>query len=155
VVSTWEEYFTVISKDLLEKGARWLGDYDFGYEWVFYSGTLAAKQQKLKGALKLSPVGVSVYAWVQDENGLYIKPEDTNDNHWCVIYNYVEGKYWEVFDTYDASYKRLEWDYNSKYAMRYNLEKKKEELSPTTFYRKLWNFIKAFFLWIPLKTGII
>ena len=101
--------------------------------------TLKEKQERLKKALQYSPLGVSVYAWVFDEeSGLYVKENGQQDNHWCTLYGYKKGEYWKIFDTYDLTRKRLVWDYPFGCAKRYWLKKKVEQ----SWFEKIINFFK-------------
>ena len=43
----------------------------------------------LKEALKLSPLGLSVYAWFTGPDGYMHRPQGANDNHWVMCYAYV------------------------------------------------------------------
>ena len=129
-IKSWSEYHspTPMLSGFLEKGAKWLENYDFGYDWVFTGGSIENKRESLIRALQSSPVGVSVYAWVQNGE-YYIKPEGVRDTHWTVCYGYVEGAYWKIFDTYDNTHKKLVWDYNFGFAQRYTLDKKESVAS--------------------------
>lgn len=123
-INTWQKYYSPVplSTDLVSMGQRWLTQWDFKHEWVFQGGTLAQKQASIKEALKLSPLGVSVRAWVMDGD-LYVKPAGSQDNHWCLLYDFVEGEYWMIFDHYDNTHKTLAWDYDFGSAKRYHIEK--------------------------------
>ena len=56
-----------------EAGRKWLEQYDFKHEWV-YSGYIPEDEKKnnRKVALKMSPLGISVYAWGQDSSGIFV-----------------------------------------------------------------------------------
>ena len=138
-IDNWDEYQTgVLSKHLVE-GRKWLQNYVYKHDWVFTGGSVKTKQNKLKQALKSSPCGVSVNAWKM-KNGYYYKDKGDRDNHWCTCYGYKEGKYWKIFDHYDNTKKKLDWDYNFGYAKRYVLEK---NLNPEQSYDFLTNIINA------------
>ena len=77
-------------------------------------------------ALRFSPIGVSVFAWVKDTDGLYYKPKGQRDNHFVTLYGYKEGEYWKIFDHYDDTIKRLKWDYDFGFAKRYYIKKRPE-----------------------------
>lgn len=127
-------------KTLRQLGLEWLSYFDMKHEWVFMPNTsLSQKQKLLIECLTLSPLGVSVRAWQQRENGLYYKEIGEQDTHWCVCIGYEIGKYWIIFDSYPQSegdyIKHLEWDYDFGFAKRYYLSsqlvpivKKKENL---------------------------
>lgn len=78
----------------------------------------------LKDALRYSPIGISVYAWVQNADSTYIKPQGAQDNHWCVLYGYEDGKSWHVFDSYDNTHKKLAWDFGFEMAKRYSIKRR-------------------------------
>lgn len=139
-IETWEEYYSPLpmTSDFLAIGKHWLGKYIVGHDWVFRStDSLVTKQISLKEALKFSPIGISVYAWSQHADGLYYKAGI--DNHWVCLFDYVEGQYWLIFDTYDASIKKLDWYFNFGQAKRYSL--KLNTGSETTGF---WGAVKDF-----------
>ncbi len=119
----------------LDEGKKWLAKYMYQYDyvktsygvwlWRFVKKVVtgnklsATQQQMLMDALKYSPIGGAVYAWVFDSNGLAYKPTWASANHWVEIYGYVEGQYWKVYDNYNNCYVRLRWDYNFSFLMRY------------------------------------
>lgn len=123
-IKSFEDYHSPkpMLSSFLEKGAEWLKRHEFKHDWVFTGGSLNQKQKLLKEALKSSPVGVSVYAWVK-EGDLYIKPDGVNDTHWCTLYGYVDNAYWKIFDHYDDTHKKLLWDYDFGFAKRFQLNK--------------------------------
>ncbi len=106
-------------------GWEWLKTHDFKHEWVFTTQMTAKERiEQLKEALKYSPIGVSVRAWVQDDDGLYIKNEGEGDTHWTVLYGYEEGKYWKVFDSYSdhgTVKKKLAWNYAYTFTKKYHV----------------------------------
>lgn len=110
-----QERYLKIGKDFLRR-------YVFKHEWVFRDGSLSDKQDRLKEALRLSPVGASVVAWIRDGD-YYVKPLNARDNHWITIYGYEENRFWKVFDHYDDTTKELVWDYDFGYAKRFHVEK--------------------------------
>ena len=106
--------------------------------------SLKEKQEKLKMALKRSPVGVAVYAWKLGENGLYIKPEGVQDTHWTLLVNFKEGEYWEIFDSYSPFRKKLAWDYNFGYAKVYYLKKKLLMSRQSESFKRFFPFLRLF-----------
>lgn len=116
-----------MTSDYLNLGKKWLSQWVLKHEYCFTSGTLKEKQDKLKEGLKTSPLGVSVFAWVENDKELFYKPQGFPDNHWVMLFGYVENKYWLIYDSYDTLMKRLDWDYDFEIAKRYHLEKR-----PTT-----------------------
>jgi len=138
-IRSFEEYMTPnpMSKYYLDLGKKWLEEYEFKHEYVFNSfDSLKAKQEKMIKALKSSPLGVSVSAWQKNDEGLYYK--FGMDNHWTLlIVNYVEGKYWEVFDSYDGFIKKLVWDYDFGICKRYHIEKRPTQEEKNMYYSML------------------
>ena len=92
------------------------------------------KKEFLKNALKLGTVCVSVVAWYQDENGIYIKPKGVQDTHWVWLEEYDDDDYPLVFDSYadgegDPYEKKLDKLYDFGIAIVYYLEPAKPKLS--------------------------
>lgn len=143
---TIEEYYSPdpIPYSLKEQGRAWVRSYEMKHEWVLTPND-SDKPERIKRALAFSPVGVSVYAW-RNKDGLYYKPSGARDNHWCLIYGYKEGEYWKVFDSYDATHKRLTWNYDFDYAKRIRIAKRK--LTP---WQEFWKNIA---LWITRLLGM-
>ncbi|MGV8131590.1 MAG: hypothetical protein ACP5N7_05830 [Candidatus Pacearchaeota archaeon] len=126
-ISTWEEFnsFKGANKEeCIKKGQEWLTKWKPEYDIVFTRNErVEDKYKKLREALKYSPVPMSVLGWYQDENGLYVKPEGTNDNHMVVcIYLGDDNCPW-IMDTYEPFIKRLAPFYPSDFAMRYTITK--------------------------------
>lgn len=127
-IDTWEKFNSYFGGDeslCLKAGIQWKKKWDFNYEWV-WTGDLSVenKHARLKEALKYSPVGVSVNAWYED-NGVYVKPNGSQDNHWTVLVAFEDG-YPIVWDTYAPYIKKLSKDYDFEWAMRYAVKKKPE-----------------------------
>lgn len=123
-INTLEKYYSPrpLTLDLLAECQRFLDTYDFGYEWVFRG---EADHEKLKQALKFSPLGVSVVAWRQEDDGLYFKDKGEQDTHWVTLIQFDEIKNaWLIFDSYPPYLKYLRTDYDFGYALRYWLAKK-------------------------------
>lgn len=118
-INTWEKYFAHISSGLKRKGKKWLKDWEFGHEWIITRDTnVADKIPILENALKISPVGVSVFGWA-DIDGIYVK--EGNDTHWCVLL-YGDKDYWYVLDSYAPFMKRLEKSYDFGFAKQYTVD---------------------------------
>jgi len=112
-VVSWETFYTPnpMRSKFTRLGIGWLNEWSFEHEWV--------DKDYMKYALKFSPLGVSVFAWSQNVEGLYTK--EGMDNHWCMCYGYKEGEFWKVFDHYDQTHKLLAWDYDFKFIKRYGI----------------------------------
>ena len=92
-INTWEGYYNPnpMTSFLQKEGQKFLEQFEFKHEWV------TSNENELKKALKLSPLGVSVHAWIKEGN-YYVKPQGYYPNHWCMLYGYEEGKFWKIFD---------------------------------------------------------
>jgi len=143
-IDEWDKYYSPdpMTQNYIDEGQKWLKQYEVGHEWVYPVGQFSP--EKLMEALKYSPIGVSVYAWVE-HNGLFIKPEGSQDNHWCMLYGYEKEKCWKIFDHYDDTTKELEWDYPFGFAKRYYIKKKEEEPKKESWWQRLLSFIKSLF----------
>lgn len=119
-IKTWHEYNSGVTLLHRLKGLRWLFDYEVGHEWVLTGDGDTATL--LKGALRMSPVGIAVNAWTPHRD-MYIRAGA--DNHWCVLVGYKEKEYWTVYDSYDGGLKKLAWDYGFYRAKRYTLNKRR------------------------------
>ncbi len=141
-IKSWEEYYfpNPMKEYYLNIGKAWLRNYEFGHEWVF-KGEDSSKPEKIKEALKYSPVAVSLHLRDIRNDGLYYKSE-YKDDHWVVIYGYKEGEYWEIFDSYDNFRKKIDWNYSFEFAKRYHLKK---IIKVESSWEKLWKNIKNFF----------
>ncbi len=138
-IKRWDEYYypNPMTKDYIKEGKKWLQKYSIGHEWVFKSKD-SNKQEKIKEALKYSPVAISLHLQIL-KNGLYYKGE-RKDNHWVILYGYKDNKYWEIFDSYDNILKRVDWNYDFGFAKRYHLEKRKK-----SFWQSVRDYIKLLF----------
>lgn len=94
-----------------------IDQYDFSYEFL-----TSLTPDALKAALEYSPLGVGVYAWQVDPvSGLYVNPNGLPAEHFVCLYDYLEGEYWLIFDSYDQNVKRLVWNFPFALAMRFSL----------------------------------
>lgn len=136
------------------KKPRPIGDYlkegmKFGYiikhEWLFTNNPNKDNRLNLlRTGLKKCPIAVSVTAWQEDSQGLYIDNGQPNC-HWCVCVA-LEGDSLIVFDSYDQSIKKLHPDHHIEVAkMIYLTEKKTEQL----------NLIQTIILFIKQTIGLI
>lgn len=123
-ITTLTNYYSPkpLTLDLSRVGEGFLKVYTIGHDWVFANIILSEKQRQMKEALKYSPIGVSVYAWRMNTQGLYFKLPTDIDCHWTMCYGYEEGEYWKIFDDYDQTHKKLTWDYDFSMAKRYSIE---------------------------------
>lgn len=120
-VTSWAKFNSPnpMTPALLAEGKKWGAKWSIGHDWIWDFSA-----QNIMNALMYSPLGVAVYAWPAESNGVYSKPAWATDNHWVELYGYEKGKYWKIFDHYDLTYKRLAWNYAFKFMKRFTLELK-------------------------------
>lgn len=108
-----------MSRDLLKKGLEFPYELKHEYLWRIAPTKIASRKEKMQEALKYSPLGISVTAWIE-EDGVYIDDGEPN-THWCVCYGWNE-RGWKVFDSYDQSTKIVSFRHKIEVAKRYHLE---------------------------------
>ena len=115
---TYEEFLqpNPMLTEFLKKGLEWHSKYKFNHEWI-----KNPNPDKIKEALKFSPVCVSVTAWVS-ENGVYVDKGQRN-THWCLAFKVEDNKV-HVFDSYDNAIKVLHPDHHTKFAKRIRIVKR-------------------------------
>ena len=114
-IQTVEEYYKPrpMTTELLKKGQEWYNVHDFSHDWVFNGGSQAEKKEKLRQALQVGTVGISVYAWQYDgDKNYYVKPTGAQDNHWVQLVRINEANEFVIFDSYDGFVKKLSPDYD-------------------------------------------
>lgn len=127
-----------VQESLIKEGKKWLEQYAFKHAWLFFpTADLEYKKQQIIDNLPHSPLGVSVVAW-KERDGKYWKNIGEQDTHWCELFGYVKGEYWLIFDSYDHSIKKLEWNYDFGFCKRIYIERKE----PKEY--QSW-FVKNFF----------
>ena len=135
-ITSWSEYYKVIPNSVFREAEKWLQQFSFGFEWVYsWAGlSMGQKQQKLMEALQYSPIQIPVYAWTRQKGGIYLD-ERKQPNHGTVLYGYVAGKYWRIYDSYNNVFKKLEWNYNFRFAMRFSLLKINDNTMKIKLYK--------------------
>src|SRR5690606_31558635 len=119
-VSTVDEYYKkeLVTDEIKSEAKKWLSFVEFGHEWVFTPEHDPKEQRdRIKEALTYSPLGVSVYAWVQNGD-VYVKPHGTRDNHWCTLVNVENDGRYKIFDSYDNTTKYLSPDFTFDWCKR-------------------------------------
>lgn len=112
--------------DLLAKGQTF--PYTLQHEWVWTSAqTREQRMEKIKECLRYSPLGVSVTAWVYDDETETFIDNGIPNTHWCVLYGWND-KGWKIFDSYNQSKKILSYDHNIQMCKRYLLTSKKKQI---------------------------
>lgn len=124
VVSPYSAYCAPrpLPKELLDKGKTFLTKYNIRQEylWNDFRDYCPVKDKIITECLQYGPIGVSLFAWAKDENGLYYRPFGQPDTHWCILYKETDTHYC-VFDTYDQSHKKVRKDMNFAIAIRYDI----------------------------------
>lgn len=123
-----------------QKGLEWTETWDFGHEYV------PVNTKALMEGLKLSPLGISVFAWQKNGDKFYKRPEQ-QDNHWTMLVGYKEGEYWIVDDSYlqdGTPIKHLEWDYPFGYAKRFHLSLRPEIKKKLNLMERLLKILSAY-----------
>ena len=128
-IDIWDEYYAPVpmTANLLVQGQLWLNKYYLKHDWV------SVNPKTFKKALEYSPLGVSVNLATQ-KDGIFYK--ELEDNHWVMLYNYKDGEYWEIFDHYDNTFKKIVWDYQFSLAKRFWISKAEP--------KKDWWFVDIF-----------
>ncbi len=106
-ITTFEKFYAPIQERIYALALVFKAEFAFGYEYV------NPTPDALMEALKYSPLQFTVYAWVQDADGLYYRPTGLQDGHATVCYGYKKNYYWLIYDSYDSSgvvLKKLRWD---------------------------------------------
>jgi len=147
-IRTWWQFSSPrpMTVSLLAKGQEWLKTHSYSHDWVSNPVSFLNRWNKnyrssvidgMKEALKYSPLGVSVNAWKKRKNivngqemELYYKNVGDVDNHWLECFGGVEPLYWNVYDHYDQTFKKLEWNYPFGYIKRYTVADLEVNLTP-------------------------
>jgi len=142
MAKTIDEFYTPspLPIELEINAKKFIDVYDFTHAYIFNNNkTLKEKQVLLIDALRRSPVGISVTAWIFGEQ-YYFKPEGSEDNHWVSLVGYEDGVKWIIFDSVDQDIKELEWNYDFSVAKVYYIKPKLAKNSGGIFERLL-NFL--------------
>lgn len=126
-IQNLEEYFSFKGANMeacYAEGKRWLQKYDFKHEWVFdRKQPLNEKINNMKIALKYSPLAIAVYAWFQNEKGIYVRMGQ--DCHWTSQTAYKDDM--KIYDSYDPIVKDV--DQEIFFCKRIHMDKKIEPIS--------------------------
>lgn len=139
-IKSWDEYYSPkpMDKKYIRIGKKFLEEYNIKHEWVFKGGTVEEKQKAIREALKRSPVGVSVCAWVANEKGVYYKTGI--DNHWTMCYGIDDSGDYKIYDSYDNTLKIYSKDSDIAQAKLYWIIKK--EFKKKNVFEKIIILIK-------------
>ena len=138
---TYEDYIQPepLPVMLTWKGEDFLKNHKVNWEWVFNDNQIHNRNEAIKTALQYSPLGIAVYAWQYDyDKKVYVRSKGKEDNHWCVLYGYEEGKFWKIYDSYDSTLKQLDWNFGFERALRYRIEK----IEHINWWQKFINYLK-------------
>jgi hypothetical protein len=133
------EYYQKPTDASYKLARRFLDRYNIKHEYV------APDKASVKEALKTSPLGVSVYAWIK-QGDRYVHPPGATDNHYCVMVD-CNDEYFIVFDTYEddgSPLKKVSWDYAPAIIKRYYIEENMAPLSGGNWVQNLWKNLVAF-----------
>ena len=138
---SWDDFHSwknVEQKKCKDEGKNWLQKWQPNYDIGFTKEELVmSKYIKLKQILKYSPPPVSVTAWYE-ENGIYVKPAGSQDNHLVELVYIDEQNRPHIRDTYPPYEKILEPYYNFDFCMRWSL---KNLSTPPLKKNWLWDLI--------------
>lgn len=125
-ITTIDEYYSFKGANAQECKDKALEfPYELNHYWLWTrEQTKEERAEKIREALKYSPLGISVSAWTK-KGDVYVDNGQPN-NHWTMLYG-EEKKGWKVFDSYDNSYKILSFDHNIEFAKGYHLVLKEAE----------------------------
>lgn len=141
-IKSFEEFNSFKGSDEKQcraEGKKWLSKWSPRWKIVFEKNdSIAAKYAKLKDALKKSPVPVSVYAWVEDDNGLYIKPEGETDNHLVECVFVDADNYPWIWDTYPPFLKKLEKNFDFDFGMSWTVDKLTDNQNKSVTIEPSW-----------------
>lgn len=115
------EYYKPITKTLINLAVKEKPKYSYSWHWVAWGGDL--KREVLWDALQYAPLQVSVLAWEQPKNGIYVRSESDQTNHMVTILKGIWGVRWTIFDHYDKELKDLEWDFRFGSALQHLITK--------------------------------
>ncbi len=112
-----EEYYSPKppTKELTKEAKLFLTERGVGYERVTDTSPEATKE-----VLKRSPLGVAVRPLIgPDKDGVYSFSKTGSYTHWLCRLDYEDGKFWWVLDSYEPFLKKLAWDSEFGYTLRY------------------------------------
>lgn len=122
-VKTQSEYFQPIPTNLFAEATRYKLSYTHLYEWVYFQGPggYVDLQKELWEALSYAPLQITG-KFDNVVNGVYNKYTG-QANHVVMLFKGVQNEYWEIYDHYDKTIKRLAWDFNFGAVMRHQITK--------------------------------
>lgn len=124
-----EDYYKPVPEQIKKIALQDKPNWRYFYRFPTTAHALGQDNRKrdevIMDALRYAPLQVSIkYPRNKPVRGIY-RPE-YGQNHAVVLYNYIEGKEWHIFDSYDpldnGGFKRLHWDYPVYGVMAHTLE---------------------------------
>lgn len=100
----WEEFYQDPPEYVEKQGKEFLDRFELIHEWV--------RKEVWDTEIKKSPIITFVWAWAQDDDGIYYRPEsEDSTNHAIVVYRksdtFKGKKIWHIQDSYDPFQKRV------------------------------------------------
>jgi hypothetical protein len=123
-VKTRDEYYQPIPQNIIDFGKKILDIFDFSYEWVSYSNFGLPEADKIKQALKQSPLQVLTAVCPNFFSNEIVPTCSLAIVHATEIYGYDDLIDWLDFDSYSQNYDwnnythKLAWDYVLPYVMK-------------------------------------
>lgn len=128
-IKEFESYYSSIPEEVKKKALSLLEQYVISYEFVWDT------PDKMMEALKYAPLQVAIHAYGPKEGDIYARTTKQG-NHAVLLYGYVPGQYWKIYDHYDNKFKKLAWDTVFWGALKYSVEKKINLPPPMVFKEK-------------------
>ena len=135
-IDTFAKFYMPLPAVLRSVATKFIAEFALNHWYV------PTDKASLKHALTFSPLAVSVYAWEQNDAGLYITPPGAMPTHCVMLYDFEEGQCWKIFDSYDSTHKKLEWNFPFAIAKRYKLTRQTDIKSRgwSDFLNILWSW---------------
>lgn len=106
----------LVSKAHLQKAQ---GNWDVSAWWVGWGGNI--QPIDIWNALAYGPIQATVYTWGPLVNGIYQRANTNEITHAIMIYGGSFGNFFNIFDHYDNTYKKLSWNYYFSSAFQYSV----------------------------------
>ena len=138
-ITSFEKFYEPIPEKLKELAKEFLNEFNFRYEFV------KLNHKDISKALTMSPLLMSVYAWILNDKGLYYRPDGETDIHATTLVYERENEFRRVFDSYadgegDPAIKDYDWNSLPKQVMRFYISRKElKENWFISFLKKLWS----------------
>lgn len=148
-IDTWPEYYNrAQAYNNLAFAKKLLDRYELGHKWIWAFGEKLSKEEKtarLREALKVGTVCVSVSGRYRTRSGSYFKDPGERDTHWTFISHLEKNGARIANDSYEPVIKRFEADYDHDGAKGYFLKRKEEKVK--NFWSVIWDTFANLNLW--------